>query len=756
MVRSEQAIASSLWRLTPALPESSSASALYLFAKLGRLLALPAGTPEEVEALLLQWRELEERASKKEAEAEYRERVGGAADQWRQAIPNSLSSPLLSRAFETMRASVSRSASFINVGSAAGPGGDQPAPNPTHMEASGSRSKSDEQPTLDRALLDDDDGLFSTSPPPTPSRLHPPSDAELQALGEMRWVVLARASVGLLRWWLMSLVELSIKAAKSREWWLRQRRRPHRYLLWCGPRVWLRHVGTSLGVGGNAPHEASDSDQLVVCDGGGGGAAAAAAARRGVALLLRTMRPEMPLSPEAVLTSLQAQLLTYAKWIGRLRHCLSVIDHSEDHAALRAALQKTSAALDGVANEFGRPLPPDTPAAQPDGAETDEAATNVSPSGPPSLLAAARSMLLGGGGGSGFTARRPAAAMPFGRTRSTPAPNTGGGGANNLRYWAGEALPESPGRLTARLSAPLVLVNTVEKAAGRGDGGQWEISNPTLEVIPPTDGADGGIASSMANGGGGGGSASGGGGGGVGGGAAYLGGMNGGVHVPPVPLPTDAVRASSDLLAACRHAPSSRDHSAARLAPQLMPSHLERHWAVYTAAAAGTLVGGVALARYPAVSAFLLSSYRALVDSVRSFWREHIWQPGLLIYKELVHRQYLEVGDHQAVQEADQLLRTLLREFKETWGAQLDAAIADEAGGHGGGARGAQRRRGGRRRRRRGDNARRDGGGGGGGRAARARPRLARCRPTAPPTATAATSDGWSSTTRRSKERWRR
>jgi hypothetical protein len=38
------------------------------------------------------------------------------------------------------------------------------------------------------------------------------------------------------------LIDLSISAATAREWWLRQRRRPRRHLLWLGPRVWLWHA----------------------------------------------------------------------------------------------------------------------------------------------------------------------------------------------------------------------------------------------------------------------------------------------------------------------------------------------------------------------------------------------------------------------------------------------------------------------------------------------------------------------------------
>ena len=73
-------------------------------------------------------------------------------------------------------------------------------------------------------------------------------------------------------------------------------------------------------------------------------------------------------------------------------------------------------------------------------------------------------------------------------------------------------------------------------------------------------------------------------------------------------------------------------------------------------------------------------SCEALLESVVSFIREHVWSPALLIYRELVHRQYLKVSDPKQVEDADQLLRTLLHEFHETWGAQLDAVTGAEVG----------------------------------------------------------------------------
>ena len=120
-------------------------------------------------------------------------------------------------------------------------------------------------------------------------------------------MLLGRVSLGLLRWWLLRLIELSIQAAQAREWWLGQRRRPTSYLIWCGPRHWLRHgpLGRGDAVVGAGPH-ASWSAPLRVL--------------------------------ETTLQGLTQQLLRLARRIGRLRHCLSALDHAESDETLRSAV----------------------------------------------------------------------------------------------------------------------------------------------------------------------------------------------------------------------------------------------------------------------------------------------------------------------------------------------------------------------------------------------------------------------------------
>ena len=43
------------------------------------------------------------------------------------------------------------------------------------------------------------------------------------------------------------------KAAHAREWWLMQRRRPANYLVWCGPRHWLRHTHATTAAAASSP-----------------------------------------------------------------------------------------------------------------------------------------------------------------------------------------------------------------------------------------------------------------------------------------------------------------------------------------------------------------------------------------------------------------------------------------------------------------------------------------------------------------------
>ena len=45
-----------------------------------------------------------------------------------------------------------------------------------------------------------------------------------------------------------------------------------------------------------------------------------------------------------------------------------------------------------------------------------------------------------------------------------------------------------------------------------------------------------------------------------------------------------------------------------------------------------------------------------------------------MMFRELVHRQYLHVSNPRDIEDAEELLEQLLRQFRVTWGAQLDAA----------------------------------------------------------------------------------
>ena len=68
------------------------------------------------------------------------------------------------------------------------------------------------------------------------------------------------------------------------------------------------------------------------------------------------------------------------------------------------------------------------------------------------------------------------------------------------------------------------------------------------------------------------------------------------------------------------------------LDPHLMPSHLARHWMAYAAGAAGLLGAAVALGTSSSLRRSLRGSVRGILESMRSFFREHIWQPTTMIW----------------------------------------------------------------------------------------------------------------------------
>ena len=210
----------------------------------------------------------------------------------------------------------------------------------------------------------------------------------------------------------------------------------------------------------------------------------------------------------------------------------------------------------------------------------------------------------------------------------------------------------------------------------------------------------------------------GGGGGGGGGGVGFSGGSSHLHGAARRPDPSGALEESISLLGACCQCSASRQSAFEALDLLLMPSHIERHWMSYAAVATGVLAGVTALGVSPALRHGVRSSTRSVIESMRSFFHEHVWQPTSMIWKELVHRQYLTISDPQQLNDADELLRTLLREFKQTWGAQLESVVktatssagGQQAGAPGRGAGGHGRPR----RRRRGRGERRRGRRGGG------------------------------------------
>ena len=140
-----------------------------------------------------------------------------------------------------------------------------------------------------------------------------------------------------------------------------------------------------------------------------------------------------------------------------------------------------------------------------------------------------------------------------------------------------------------------------------------------------------------------------------------------------------ALQVAAPLQRVSRRCAPVLDAASAQLTPLLEPTHLLRHWHHYTLSLCGSVVVGVALLNSPSFAAFVRRSALGLRVSLLSFWREHVWAPGRLIWRELVHRQYLQVSDPQQLSDADALLRSLVREFHETWGAQLDAVAAEAA-----------------------------------------------------------------------------
>lgn len=117
---------------------------------------------------------------------------------------------------------------------------------------------------------------------------------------------------------------------------------------------------------------------------------------------------------------------------------------------------------------------------------------------------------------------------------------------------------------------------------------------------------------------------------------AYAGGDDGG-----------ALCAITTLLKACRSSVGARDLGTSQLVSLMTPSHLARHWMAYSLVGVAGVGTTLALARSASLHRILRSTLGAVVASGYSFWKEHVMSPMVLIYRELVQRQYLHVADPQ-------------------------------------------------------------------------------------------------------------
>ena len=182
MVRHLETLFGSLLRLQPKLPVDATPETTALFSQLRILLQSPADLPHEVEALLVHWLEIEEGRTRTDE-------AGQSDNPWRQSfssLPVAFGSPLLSRAITGLT---------------------------THIR-NASRSFTD----LETAAFEADEDILSggLDEPPELHETPVASPAEVQAIHELRWLVQGRATLGMLLWWLMSLIDLSVRAAKAR------------------------------------------------------------------------------------------------------------------------------------------------------------------------------------------------------------------------------------------------------------------------------------------------------------------------------------------------------------------------------------------------------------------------------------------------------------------------------------------------------------------------------------------------------------
>ena len=107
---------------------------------------------------------------------------------------------------------------------------------------------------------------------------------------------------------------------------------------------------------------------------------------------------------------------------------------------------------------------------------------------------------------------------------------------------------------------------------------------------------------------------------------------------------------------------------------------MQRHWLGYSCAAVvGATIALYLSRRSVAIVPLLRRSAKEAAIAATSFLKEHVYTPAALIVKELYKPQYQRVSDPREISEADALLRSLLRQFKENWSSELNALVA--AGG---------------------------------------------------------------------------
>ena len=285
------------WLLQELVPEAPPVSSptRNLFDAISELVTEEPETPEDVEAVLGRWLQLEDEAVARNGD------LSGCA-----FTDESAGNGTWSRALNVVRrSSAFVSSPFVGPLPRASPHrlrtrsmpaipASRSAPSLRAMGHSISResiASVDEPARTPPAMLRS--GSVDAWPQPAEGEDRR-EDAE--KLEDLRWVLLAKGCSALLYWRIVALIELALRIERSRGWWTRQHARPLRYVVWCGPRRWLR--GPLLGP---------------LLDGAIGQFQSVLARTLGLADPGTYWREQ----PSAVMTELHEQLLVRARHIGR-------------------------------------------------------------------------------------------------------------------------------------------------------------------------------------------------------------------------------------------------------------------------------------------------------------------------------------------------------------------------------------------------------------------------------------------------------